>query len=209
MRTRIMLVKLTAGLACAAAALTTAPGTAQASPKLTDAQFYDIVAAGAKTGTYTTAQRAQLLSRPDLAARTLDVTSVQTGTVETDTAATAAATRTRHVDRYVRVPAFLNIGNGFEFHLTVSWSYTGSKVLNPPSWDSYLRGAGEYPGVRIKSTRATSRWTRANHYSIETVINGVWHQCVRDVCIGGNGVRGQYGLYGNGDYTFSGRVQDI
>ena len=201
-----------ASLVCAAAALTLAPGAADASVRtraaLTNDQFYEIVATGANAGVYTAEQRAALLTRPDLAATTLDVTSAQVS--EIATVSVAAATKTRHVDRYVHVPAFLHIGNGFEFHLSATWSYTGKKILSKPITTGYLKGAGEYPGVRVKSVKTANMWTRTNHFSMRTVITGIWAQCLPKVaCVGGNGVEGTFGLYGNGAYTYKGKIKNI
>ena len=208
------LASVAIALVCAASSLAMTPGAAQAAVRtpaaLTTDQFYEIVAAGANAGAYTAAQRAELLTRPDLAATTLDVTSVQVVETSTVTANAAAKTKTRKVDRYVKVPAFLHIGNGFEFHLTVMWSYTGKKILSKPITTGYLKGSGEYPGVRIKSVKTANRWTRTNHYSMATVITGLWHQCLPKAgCFGGNGVEGTFGIYGNGAYTYKGKIKNV
>jgi hypothetical protein len=178
---------------------------------ISDAQFYSIVKAGAKAGVYTLAQRAAITSRPDLASITADPTATPTVSAVKARApheisrSKSAAAGTRRVDRYVHVPAFLRVGNGFNFHLVARWSYSGGRITGTPHAEAYLSGTSEYPGVKIKSLDINRRWTRQDHHSNEMVLTGRWEQCVvRFGCIAGAGVRGQYGLYGNGNYTWFG-----
>ncbi|SDS53171.1 hypothetical protein [Actinoplanes derwentensis] len=212
-RTFIRLACVTAGLVAMAGTLVAAPGAASAAVPskpvaLSDVQFYQIVAAGADAGVYSGAQRTALLTRPDLAAQTLDVTSAKV--TEKVTVTAVKKWKTKKVDRYVKVKSFLSVGNGFEFHLTAAWTYNGKKILNKGTTTGYLKGHGEYPGVRIKSVKAAKVWTRANHYSLAVTVTGIWHQCVPKLgCIGGNGVEGSFGLYGNGKYTYRGKIKNV
>jgi hypothetical protein len=189
-------------VAVASTPATAAPAKpATASAAISDSEYLRIVTAGAEQGRYTAAQLAGLATRPDISTQAPEVRTTTT------VVATKAKWKSKKVDRYVKVK--FSDGGSFRYHLWVSWSYNGKKILGKPSTGRYLTNTGIWQ-IRITGkAKVTNRWTRKNHYSLETIIVGKWKQCLAGICIASNGVQGQFGLYGNGHYTFTGKTVDV
>ena len=182
-------------------ALASTSATTGKAAAISDSEYLQIVMAGAETNGYTAAQLAELATRPDI--------STQTPEVHTSSVVVAAkaAWKTKKVDRYVKVK--FSDGGSFRYHLWVSWSYNGKKILNYPTTGRSLSNTGIWQIRTTGALAVSNRWTRANHFSLATTLTGKWHQCLGKICIAGNGVQGVFGLYGNGAYTFAGKTVDL
>lgn len=123
---------------------------------ISDAAFYAIVKQAEQTGSVTAAQRAAVLTRPDLAATTIDPTSATPdyklpGYVPDPTEvkvapppphagaarATAAATTSTTRDRYIVYDNWIGTVLA-RYHFVVSWSYNGYSVVGTPNSYTYV-----------------------------------------------------------------------
>ena len=206
MRKTFTTLAVMAAMVLSTVAITSTPANASAArpasatAAISDSKYVEIVLAGAETGGYTAAQMAALATRPDISDQTPEVRT-------TSVVVAKAKWKTKKVDRYVKVK--FSDGGSFRYHLWVSWSYNGKKILGAPTTGRYLTNTGIWQ-IRITGKmKVSNRWTRANHFSMETNLEGKWHQCLSKICIAGNGVHGRFGLYGNGAYTFSGKTIDV
>jgi hypothetical protein len=125
--------------------------------KISDAQFTAIVDHAWSTGKVTDAERAAVLTRPDLAATTIDPTSakadyelpgwvgdsdevgVHPAPSRTNDAQVAlATTSTSSRDRYIVYENWLH-SKLLDYHFVVAWSYNGSSVVGSPSSYTYVK----------------------------------------------------------------------
>lgn len=131
-------------------------------------QFQSIIDQAWSTGRVTSAQRQAVLTRPDLAAITVDpparspttsplatwlTSKTQRAQTLTDVQASTAAyaTRTTRRDRYVVYENWLH-SKLFDYHFVVAWSYDGYQVVGTPSSYAYIANcAGTCQNLGIQS----------------------------------------------------------
>jgi len=208
MKLRHALLPLTASAALVAALITpqsslvadNAPTSARASDGQLVAAFDR--AANAK-GHFSAADRQLVLSRPEVAAVTVDVDS---GTLDTGIALAAYATRSRTVDRYVRYYS-LTGGAVIDYHFTVGWGYNGDKVINTPTRGHYIVSYTE--GMYDRGLASTGVMNQPGPYAWTIDGQGTWEQCIAKYgCFAGGAPFTRFGVYFDGTYSYYARASN-
>jgi hypothetical protein len=89
-----------------------------------------------------------------------------------------------------------------DYHFVVSWCYNGNKITDTPQRSHHI--VSHAPGIEDKGfTSNTLTWTRTSHYSAAITLQGKVAQCAGDLCFPAGQPLTKWGVYGNGDYTYS------
>lgn len=214
-------------MASAVAAVVTSSGDASASEpsthRITERQFSIIIDRAWTTGALNSADRAQLMTRPDLASYTIDPSSVtpdfaepsyvpdpmevREGTKPSDMpagpldATASFATRTTTRDRYV---SYTTLGGiKARYHFVVSWSYNGTSVVGKPSSHTYVANcAGSCSNYGITSNGQYPNYGGSRIYAWTVPLLARWRYCKAGSCDQDHTPSVRFGVYFDGTYSY-------
>jgi hypothetical protein len=218
MRRNTIMSTLTSTVTCAIA-LTLGAGSAAASTgdlrppgasvdRATDAQVRAALT-DAASGRISAADEALILSRPDVAAKLIDVDSGTWHTERDETkvirpldlaTGTAAAIKSRFVDRYISYTTWYG-GAALKYHFTVQWRYNGQKVTSTPIRGHYAVING--PGIIDHGlTENTASPVGSQPYAYRVSMQGHVEQCILKFgCFTSVDPYTRFGVYFDGTYT--------
>jgi hypothetical protein len=200
-----------------------APANAVEAKPISDAEFQTIVASAWRTGTVSEADRAKVMTRPDLAATTVDPTSVKAdyelpGYVPDPDEVTvapkakpakgglmalAAGTYTTSKDRYIVYDNWTNTVL-FRYHFVVSWSYNGSVVVGTPSSYTYVKDCiGSCVNYGITYNGQYPNYSNGRLYAWTVPLNAkvTYRKGTDNISTYTPAVR--FGVYYNGTYSYT------
>jgi hypothetical protein len=189
--------------------------------RLTDAEFLAIVDQAWRTGSVSAAQRESVLTRPDLAATTIDPTSVKAdyelpGYVPDPTEVKtpphppkasgahilAASTVTTSRDRYLVYDNW--VGTVYaRYHFVVSWSYNGTSVVGTPSSYTYIQDCGgSCTNNGITWNGQYPNYSGGRLYAWTVPLKARWRYCKAGLCEPDYTPSVRFGVYYNGTYNY-------
>lgn len=194
------------------------------SQRITDAEFNAIMRQAWSTGKVTAAQRAAIMSRPDLAATTVDPTSatpdyltpgyiadpteVPPGAKSADGAgqatrlASAYATRTTSRDRYVSYTNWVGTIL-MHYHFVVAWSYNGSIVTAKPTAYSYIAKCNSCRNSGIVGNDTYPNYSGSRIYAYTVPLRGKGQYCAATGCEDPVYPQVRFGVYYDGTYNYT------
>lgn len=191
-------------IACCVLATST---SASAKGAITDGEVRSIVARIDATGRVSPADRAALLTRPQVAAQIVDPAS---GVLQMapdaaspaggiDLAAATYATRSSSADRYIQYSSITG-ATVLDYHFTIYWTYNGSIVTSQPQRGHYLRTSA--PGIYDRGfTNNTAYANLPGPYAYTVTMQASWEQCILKYgCVASGNPFTQFGVYFDGTY---------
>lgn len=185
---------------------------ASAKGAITDGEIRSIVARINTTGHVSSADRAALLTRPEVAAQIIDpasgvlkdepTTSSPQGQLDRVAATSATrtyATRSGSADRYIQYSSITG-ATVLDYHFTIYWTYNGSTVTSQPQRGHYLRTSA--PGIYDRGfTNNTAYANLPGPYAYTVTMQATWEQCViKYGCVASGNPFTQFGVYFDGTY---------
>lgn len=180
---------------------------AGANARISDREVRSVVARINATGHVSRADRAELLTRPDIAGQIVDPESGAlkqspiAGSTDGPFALAAAtySTRSRAVDRYIQYSSITG-ATVLDYHFTIYWTYNGSSVTAQPQRGHYLRTSA--PGIYDRGfTDNTAYANLPGPYAYTVTMQATWEQCIlRYGCIVSGNPFTQFGVYFDGTY---------
>jgi hypothetical protein len=198
------------------AAAVTAPMPAPVAPA-TDDQLIAAVDRMNTTGYLSDADRALILTRPDIASVFVDPDSAEVvggkgdgpdiypAPVSGADQVAAYATRSRGVDRYINYYSLTGAKTA-EYHFTVNWQYNGSKVVGTPGYSHYLRTFST-PYLYDRGFTSTDRYANLpGPYAWTITLQARYEQCVPKIgCWSLHNPWAKFGVYKDGTYHYTPR----
>ncbi|QGN56764.1 hypothetical protein [Nostocoides sp. HKS02] len=180
---------------------------AHAKGAITDGEVRSIMARINATGHVSRADRAALLTRPEVAAQIVDPSS---GVLKQEPAgaspagqprlvAPAYATRSSSADRYIQYSSITG-ATVLDYHFTIYWTYNGSTVTAQPQRGHYLRTSA--PGIYDRGfTNNTAYANLPGPYAYTVTMQATWEQCIiKWGCVASGNPFTQFGVYFDGTY---------
>lgn len=217
---RIVRAMMVWAIVALSAGLPTAHATPAKQP-ISDAAFNAIVKQAWEAGIVTPAQRALVLTRPDLAVSTIDPTSAKPdyelpGYVPESTEVrgaplhngggksfTAATVSTTSRDRYIVYDNWLKSVLA-RYHFVVAWSYDGTSVIGTPSSYTYISDcAGSCTNYGITSNNQYPNYSNGRLYAWTVPLLAKWGYCKAAQCDDLHTPSVRCGVYYNGTYNYT------